>query len=199
MSYKTQHFSKCIFNPMEKDLLGKYPGLGELSKDERILRYVIALYDNNSPYILQQRDVRVRKQMVAQFAGYNVVADQELLESFYTLKNEEVRKAVVDFLKKYTFPRVWYMICANEQTFYEYGERLMEPIGARNEGGAPSAGMKEKDEMAAIQIKSKLSQDMEALNDRIEKGYQKLFSNDEDVDLPTLTGRTGAENMAMNV
>lgn len=191
MDYKSQHFSRCIFNPMEKNMLDKYPVLKNLTLKEELIKYVIALYDPNSPLVLQHRDIKMRKQIAARFAGYDIVLESAKLTDMYTLKDDETREVVVRFLKKFAFPREWYMICANEQTFYEYGERLMEPITKSDRG--------DKDEMTAIAIKSKLSQDMEVIHERIDKGYKRMFSDDEEIDLPGIIARTTSENMAGNV
>lgn len=192
MEYKYQHFGKCLFNPMERDLMERYPVLKNLSMRVNLMKYVIVLYDPNSPFILQHRDIRIRKQMAAQFAGFDIVLESEMLNDMYLLKNDETREVVVRFLKKFAFPREWFMICANEHTFYEYGERMMEPI-------TKSAEVKDKDEMTAISIKSKLSQDMEVINERIEKGYKKMFGDDTEIDIPGVIGRTTAESMSGNV
>jgi len=191
MDYKPQHFSRCLFNPMAKDLLDQSPILKNLTTDIRVLKYVLVLYDPNSPFILQHRDIKMRKQMAAQFAGFDIVMESDQLSDMYSLKDDMTREVVVRFLKKFAFPREWFMICANEETFYEYGERLMEPIGKSLKG--------DKDEMGAIAVKSKLSQDMEIINERIEKGYKRMFGDDSEIDIPGVTGRTSAESMAGGV
>lgn len=191
MEYKLQHFSKCLFNPMVKEMMDYYPVLKNLTSDIRLMKYVLVLYDPNSPFILQHRDIKMRKQMAAQFAGYDIVIDNDMLNEMYMLKDEATREVVVRFLRKFAFPRDWFMICANEEAFYEYGERMMEPISKSERG--------DKDEMGAIAVKSKLSQDMEIINERIEKGYKKMFGDDEEIDIPGVIGRTSAESMAGTV
>jgi hypothetical protein len=192
MEYKLQHFAKCQFNPMEKNLVEKYPVLADLSDDIRLLKYIIAAYDPHSPFIPQYRDVRVRKQMAAMFAGFNMTTDNIYVEEIFSLKDNTARDAVLKFLRDFGYPRIWFQVCANEKTFYEYGERLMQPIDEEKTSG-------EKDLLAAIQIKTKLSADMEALDDRIEKGYRKMFGGDDEIEIPGAVGRTTAESMAGKV
>jgi hypothetical protein len=63
------------------------------------------------------------------------------------------------------------MICANEQTFFEYSRRMMKPVEEKD--------AKEKDLMSAIAIKSKLSEDMDAINNRLDSYYDKLYGDND--------------------
>ena len=63
------------------------------------------------------------------------------------------------------------MIVSNEQTFYEYQQRLLEPVDAE----------KDKDLLQALQIKSKLMEDCNNINERLDGYYRKLFGEDENV------------------
>lgn len=191
MDYKAKNFSRCVFNPTEKNLTSEYPDLKQISSDEKLLRYIIALYDPGSPIIPLYRDIKIRKEIAADFAGYERT-DTERREALFELKDDTVREAVIKFLTTFAFPREWYMICANEQTFFEFGERMMKPIEKKD-------GEKDKDEISAIQVKSKLSEEMEKLSQRIEAGYRKVFGSDDSLGLPENTGRTTVEMMAGKV
>lgn len=192
MNFSTKDFENCLFNPVTKDLLKEHPELAKVSKDEKLLRYIIALYDPGSPIVRRNRDLVVRKHHAAAFAGYDPVKDAGYMQTLYSLKDAGLRGAVVKFLTTFSFPREWFMLQANLQTYYEYGERMMEPIVKQD-------GEKEKDELAAISIKSKLSQDMEVLNDRIEKGYRKIFGDETDKLMDKTPARTSVESMAGTV
>lgn len=82
------------------------------------------------------------------------------------------------------------MIVSNEETFYEYASRMMLPIKTGTKG--------EKDELSAVAIKSKLSADMDEINDRLDKYYVKLY---DDVDLKNtlLKPRITPESMSSGV
>lgn len=192
MNYEKKHFGNCLFNPMEKDLFGTYPELKKLTNNEKMMRYIIAMYDPKSPIVSQNRDPVMRKRIAAEFAGYDMVQDRSKLEEIYNLKTEYVRTIIVRFMTEFAYPREWFMLQANEATYFEYGARMMEPI-------TKDDNTKEKDELAAINIKSKLSEDMEKLNERIEKGYKKLFGDDSATLTAALPGRTTVESMSGKV
>jgi hypothetical protein len=82
------------------------------------------------------------------------------------------------------------MICANEQTFFEYSKRMMKPV--------EEAGAKEKDLMSAIAIKSKLSEDMDAINNRLDSYYDKLYG-DADLKNKVQKVRISPESMSGTV
>jgi hypothetical protein len=182
-------FSRCFFDPQPKNLLKTYPELQEISGDERLLRYIIALYDLNSPLVRKYMDIGIRKREAARMAGYDLRKEENELEAIYSFENEAARKAAVRFLKKYQFPREWYMICANEHTLYEYGERMLKPIDSEKTNI-------EKDWIGALADKEKLSAGMEAINRRIETGYKRLFGDDAALEAKQMTT---AESMATSV
>lgn len=201
--WKAKDFQKCIFNPTEKSLLDAYPVLAEISGDERLLRYIIAMYDPNSPLILKFTEIKRRKQEAAVFAGYDMEADSEELQAIFSLRgerdrpddddddeediegidfdDEEIRiagsylKPVFDFLTKHAFPKEWFMICCNEQLFWEYGERMLAPIDKFKTNI-------EKDFIAALVDKEKLATAQETVSKRIDELYRKMFGGDTEAE-----------------
>ena len=75
---------------------------------------------------------------------------------------------VDEFLKKQN-NRVWSMIVSNEQTFFEYQTKLLRPVD----------GDKDKDILQALQIKSKIMDDLNTINERLETYYMKLYGEDD--------------------
>lgn len=199
MNYTEKHFSRCAVNPLVKDLFQEYPDLIELTRDVKLLKYVICVYDPGSPFVLQVRDVMTRKQLAAQFAGFNLSTDEKFLDDVYRLKDKTARSVAMSYLKEKSFPREWMMIVANESTFIEYFDRMIEPISKATDVTAGNPAVKETDEMNAIEKKAKLSAHMDMLSERIEKGYRRMFGNDDAIDLPGSVGRTKPEDMAGQV
>lgn len=163
-----------MFNPLEKNLVKTYPRLLPLAllcgSDENLLRYILLVYDPNSILTRDFRDLPMRQQTAAELAGFNLETDEALLSQLFTYQIEEVVAATDLFLKEYVHIRLWSMICANEQTFYEYAERLMLPI-------TKIAGKADKDLLQATAIKSKLSEDMDAINNRLDGYYAKMYED----------------------
>lgn len=185
MNYKKEQFNRCQFNPVG-DILENHPELEVVSKDEKLLRYIIALYDPNSPLVSQFKDIGTRKKIAAEFAGY--VLDD--IKDILNLKDPEFLSSLMRFFTEFAYPREWFMICANEQTFYEFGERMMQPIKVQD---------KEKDEISAIAVKTKLSEDMQDINSRIEGLYKKMFGEEVKDVVVTKKRFTSPEKVATGV
>ena len=176
--FKQSDFSKCLFNPYTEDLFKTYKQLSvfkdiSINIDDKLMKYIIVVYDYNSPIVLKYRDLKVRKQQGAEFSGYSVL--DESMQSIFNLEEEYMLKAVDLFLKKFIHNRTWYMICANESIFWEYGQRMLKPVGAEEEGGKK---LSEKDLIAAMQAKTKLSEDMSSIDERLDSGYKRLYGDE---------------------
>lgn len=179
MAYIEKNFSQCAFNPLAKDLFKTYPKLKALTyaremkpeeEWEKLIRYIIALYDPGSPVINDNTDLTLRKQVAAQVAGFNVELDNEYLMPIYTCDDEEFTDVVILYLKLYGNSRLWSMIQSNEHLFWEYNLRLMTPI---------SRADKDRDLVAAVSMKSKMSEDLEVISDRIDRCMKRFYVNDE--------------------
>lgn len=176
MTYGTKQFSGCVFNPTEKNLLEKYPELLTASTDERLLRYVIAMYDPASPFIRDYNDISKRKIAAAAFAGYDIGVDNEVTENLFLLKDEVSLSVVFFYLTKHAFPREWFMICCNEQLFFEYGQRLMKPVDETKTNI-------EKDFIGALADKERLAIAQESVAKRIDELYRKMFKEEVDIEI----------------
>jgi hypothetical protein len=192
--YKYQDFTSCLFNPLEKNLLVKYPQLIVLlpkcKEDEKVLRFIISMYDPNNPVVRENRDPLLRKKSCAVLAGFDLIKDEVFLDEIFNYTNEGIVEKTDRFLKEFVHIRLWSMICANEQTFFEYSKRMMKPV--------EEAGAKEKDLMSAIAIKSKLSEDMDAINNRLDSYYDKLYG-DADLKNKVQKVRISPESMSGTV
>lgn len=166
MNYTKKDFERCLFNPFEK----VSPRLKELSEDEKLLKYVVALYDPQSPLFKDYPELAIRKQTAALVAGYDVIIDNEYLESLYACNNDEETEVVINFLK-IVQNRIWAMIVSIEQTIWEYNLRLLSPI-------SKGESDKDKDLVSAVNMKSKMAEDLGIMNDRLD-GYLKKFYGDD--------------------
>ncbi len=77
---------------------------------------------------------------------------------------------VNEFLRKQN-NRIWSMIVSNEQTFFEYQTKLLSPV----------EGERDKDILQALQIKSKIMDDLNTINDRLDSYYMKLYGEDQEL------------------
>ena len=175
MTFNEKDFSGCKHNPLVKDFRAKYAELFNIvpisyeGDKEKLLKYICLMYDPKSPLIPDTASIDTRKRIAAQYAGYKL--DEVALAPIFDLSSKIVVDVIDIFLKEHINERLAYMIFGNEQTFFEYGKRLLQPVKWDDDA-------KEKDLLSAITIKTKLSEDMAAINTRIESDYRKLYQDD---------------------
>lgn len=171
-------FLKVEFNPtVKKNLTTVYPKLKDIVGvvDDKQLRYVILMYDINSPLRHHYPDLVKRKQFAADMAGYNLDKDDVTTLFEFKIKNdldeyvpnEEMLKVIMKYLK-YQNNWVWSMIVSNEQAFYEYNMRVMMPVD----------GARDKDILQAINIKTQIMTSQDEIYQRLQKYYRDLSGGD---------------------
>lgn len=176
--YERKEFDKCLFNPCEVDMFVSYPQLIDLQKiseniDNKLIKYIVCVYDYRSPVVVNNRELKVRKQVAADFAGYDVLNSD--LKYLYNIEPDYMLQAIDYFLKTFIHSRVWYMICCNEHIFWEYGQRMLKPVTNKGEDGKP---MTEKAITEAMALKTDLSKDMSDIDERLDAAYKRLYGDE---------------------
>lgn len=187
-------FNKCIFNPCVVDMFVSYPQLTKILSisdkiDNKLMKYIVCVYDYKSPIVINNRELKVRKQVGAEFAGYDI--QKEDLKPIFNIEYDYILKAIDLFLKTFIHSRVWYMICCNENIFYEFGQRMLSPVSKSDENNKP---MTEKAITETMALKTKLSDDMATIDERLDAAYKRLYGG-EHID-KFLSGATTPERMA---
>jgi hypothetical protein len=173
-------FSKLRF-PVHKlkagdDLIKKIPALKALGKlsaydgkdSNKVIKYMMYMYDNQSPLLTLFPDIMQRKKEAAELAG---IEDEKLLTELYSFKDAKFLAMVHEFLVHQN-NRIWSMIVVSEQTFYEYQQKLLKPV-------TDADG--DKNLLQATQIKSKLMEDCDTINQRLEGYYRKFYGEDDEL------------------
>lgn len=171
-------FLKVEFNPtVKKNLTTVYPKLKDIVGvvDDKQLRYVILMYDINSPLRHHYPDLVKRKKFAADMAGYDLNKDDVTTLFEFKIKNdqdeyvpnEDMLKLIMKYLK-YQNNWVWSMIVSNEQAFYEYNMRVMMPVD----------GARDKDILQAINIKTQIMTSQDEIYQRLQKYYRDLSGGD---------------------
>jgi|TARA_R110002049_G_scaffold3993_6_gene28987 hypothetical protein len=174
--FNTEDFRKMIFNPfkVKGSLHKKYPKMKMFSSfqsaDDKMIAYVLYVYDQNTPMKEQFPDLKIRKEQSAILAGFDLVKDNEKLHDMFFFLSDQLKDMVDEFLRKQN-NRIWSMIVSNEQTFFEYQKKLLSPV----------EGDRDKDILQALQIKSKIMDDLNTINDRLDAYYQKLYGEDQEL------------------
>lgn len=178
MVFDVKNFSRCRFNPcVEKGMVKAYKELGdlplvpEIADQDNLLRYIVAIYDDNTPLNGQyESNIGKRKMMAIEHFGLDHYA-----EDIINLNSDGLISLISDFMFKYCKQRTWVKIAVNEQLFQEYSKRLLQPVASTKFD--EKAG--EKDELQAYQIKAKLREELDSIGDSLEKYYREMFHVDE--------------------
>lgn len=174
--FNKEDFNKMIFNPfgVKGSLKKKYPKIQMFKSfentEDQMIKYVLYMYDQNTPMKEQFPDLKVRKEQAAILSGYDLVKDNELLHNMFFFLSDKLTTMVDEFLRKQN-NRIWSMIVSNEQTFFEYQTKLLSPV----------EGDRDKDILQALQIKSKIMDDLNTINDRLDSYYMKLYGEDQEL------------------
>lgn len=164
-------FSKCLFNPNKKDLFVAYPNLMTIKGiTEKLMRYIIMVYDYNSPLVKEHRDLKLRKQEAAKLSGYDLDKDRAYLDLLYALRDDIALKAVDKFLKEFIHSRLWYRICGDEHLYWEAGLRMLKSVETDDS--------KDKDSIASLKAKAELGENMQEIDLRLDAAYKKLYGDD---------------------
>lgn len=171
-------FSIMEFNPLSKRALTIcYPKLKGIvgDVDDKMLRYVLMMYDMKSPLREYYPELDKRKQFAASLAGYDLDKDDVTALFDFKVKSgdediayEELLDLIVKYLK-YQNNYVWSMIVSNEQAFYEFNKRVMIPV----------EGQRDKDILQAVDIKNKLMDAQDVIVQRLQKYLRELTGEDE--------------------
>lgn len=174
--FNKEDFDKMIFNPfkVKRPLKKVFPKMKMFKSfefaDDQMIAYVLYMYDQNTPLKEQFPDLKIRKEQAANLSGYSLSRDDKFLHDLFFFVSERLVQMVDEFLRKQN-NRIWSMIVSNEQTFFEYQTKLLSPV----------EGDRDKDILQALQIKSKIMDDLNTINDRLDSYYMKLYGEDQEL------------------
>lgn len=162
------------FNPVDKGLFKKSPELPKImgTDNEKMIRYVLLMYDQKSPLHREYPDIDQRKTQAASIAGI-----EENVDNYFTftvpgedgpMPFEELLNTVSKFTQ-YQNSRLWSLIVVNTEAFYEYQRRIMAQVG----------GEVDKDALSAVTLKTKLLEAIDQIHRRLEKYYDELTGGDK--------------------
>lgn len=179
MIYKKEDFKYCQFNPLlEGSLLKAYPKLKEIVdqdwQDEhldKILRYIIMVYDPKSP-LINERDLNRRKSIALELAR---IDDELLSEALITSVHIYFPDLTGKFLKKFVRSMEWAAICAVTTAYWESITEMMKPIHGKSSREILDAVQKK------AAIKDEIVKDIERLN----KLSSAFYGGDEELQART--------------
>lgn len=139
MAYSEKDFQSCEFNPFSKlPMLERYPRIKEIVDAEwiseyaasidNILRFVVIVYDKNSPLRQNERDSLRRKNIAYDLAGFDRLENGEPDEVIVNETHPIIFMITVRYLAKFIKSKEYAALCAFEFKYYENIMELMTPI-----------------------------------------------------------------------
>ena len=169
-TFSISEFENLVLPINEKDL-HKHPITTQIfgekipSDHAPMLRYIALLYDAKSPLRLKIPDIVERKEECAEIA--ELKNGEEV--GIFDLSHDNILPYINSYLR-YQSSKVWAILAANEEVLWQYQQELLTPIvNFKND----------KDKLQALEIKSKLMAECDAIIKRIESYEDKIFGDNK--------------------
>lgn len=169
VSWKEKYRGKCSSMLIDPFFEGNYfdeysildglkPEVGELRQNEYI-RYCALLLDPYSPYVREYPDLKKRREVISLDIKYmgHTSTDFEVKMLLKVYRNND-----------------WTLYCSEQNTFYEFVERVNKPIEL-DEGADPEKQMK------AVLLKDKYLESLNKISEHLDSRFKKIFSFDEEL------------------
>lgn len=136
---------------------------GKVDKsDIPMLLYVAYMYDKNSPLRTKISSIEDRKEEAADLSGL-----KSGREDIFSLEHPSIVKYISSYLQ-FQNSKIWAILASNEEVLWQYQQELLNPIvNFKND----------KDKLSALEIKSKLMNECDAIIKRIDAYEEKLFGD----------------------
>jgi hypothetical protein len=145
----------------------------------QVIKYIVYLYDKNSPLIRDYRDLAERKDAALILAGFtrqHTGQWSKTVRDMKELKNDVVLELILIYMDVQHHMKMD-MIHVFEQMFLEYREHLLRPVTITNNQGAKE----QKDMLAAVDQKKKLREECMAIKKDLDILYEEVYGDNEDL------------------
>lgn len=127
------------------------------------------VYDPQSPIVINERDLNIRKGAAAELAGFEV--EDPIIALIYNCKYEFLADLIISFLQRFIKSKEWAAICAFEGTFWESIKELMLPI----------EGKDSKQKLESVQKKNAIKESINLDIKTLDGLYKTFTGNDDDL------------------
>lgn len=156
---KVENFKNCHFNPLEKDFSTKAVTLTGITDNLALIKFVICMYDPQSPMRNSYPEMGQRRTQSAKLTGHTATDEVDQEEAVVALGYLKVIKS-----------RVWNTIVSLENTHWQYTKMLMEPVNA---GDNPT--VKERRELS--NYRNEIATLLVSINSDLEDMYNKFYGD----------------------
>lgn len=163
--FKDSDFNDLLIDINDKNLdkneliIQMYGKLGK--SDLPIIRYISLMYDQRSPLRQKIANIVNRKEEASSIAGLDDTTD------IFDLSNDKLIRYINIYLRRQS-SKIWAILSANEEVLWQYQQELLKPI---------TDFKNDKDKLQALEIKSKLMSECDAIIKRIEAYEEKIFGD----------------------
>ena len=155
-------------------MLSAYPKLSEIilpewKEDEnidKIIRYVIMVYDPKSPLQRDEKDLIRRKSASARLAVLNTT-DSEFINGIYDGSNQICFGIITNYLVRFIKDKEFAALCAFQYKYFENIKELLTPI----------SGETNAERLEAARKKSVISDEIDKDILRIDDYWQKVYGD----------------------
>lgn len=191
--YSSNEFNDLFFpihgvkDVMSVDRIKDLKSVKHISDKDRdkVVKFFVYLYDKGTPVFKKESDLEKRKKVSANLAGFTK-NDRKLFEEVSTLKVAASRDLLFEMLQVQN-NRLWIKIIAQEKYFSECAEVLIKSVELESD----------KDVIAAIEKKSKLSKEMDEIDERLKRYWTEFTMGDEETQEVVRTNSTSPEARLM--
>lgn len=128
----------------------------------------MAMCDASSPLVKNEPDLSKRKVVAAQLCE---IEHCQFSEDLFSNKIDYATRAMNEYMRLYGQNRLWAMIVSETQRFWEYNYRLMKPVD----------GERDREILTSLDVKTKLAEELDKMNDRLDNYYKRLYGEDQEL------------------
>lgn len=125
-----------------------------------LIKYIVLMYDQKSPYRTKIVELRERKLEAKARAALTFDPDELI-----SREGSDMPTMISSFLR-FQNSKVWAALISNEEVLWQYQQELLAPITTYKD---------DKMKLQALEIKSKLMQECDAILKRLESYEEKIF------------------------
>lgn len=174
--FKDLHYKVAELEPNDYDKLlsmeqfrGVDLSMVHKQKLVKAIKYLVFMYDKNTPLVSKYPDIDERKKVAVDLADLTKQYNQDIIDKLVDLR-EPFFGILMQMLKKQNEP-VFNMLVTQEELFHECMSKMLQKVEEDSSS----------DELSALEKKGKISNLMEETIDRIDRFRSRYYGNDDDL------------------
>lgn len=157
---------KTLKKKLEK--LNQFESVKNYNKKDKdkVLKYVVLVYDSESDYLAKYPNLIKRKDAVFKEVGLRGARAEEL-----RMMDDEGAVDIVNDLLRLIDDRTWQLIVMHSEAFIEYQHQILTQV----------ISDKSKEHLQALEVKNKLLKSCDEIDERLTNYYHRFYKNDDNL------------------